>query len=213
MPVTPVDVHNVVFTETPMGKRGYDSEEVDAFLDVVEAELARLIEENNELRGSGTRPEMSPQRQQPREDNSVRASRMLALATETADRYVTEAKAQAEQLVGSAKSDGERLLADARQKSEHVVAEARQRAGTMMSDARSRAAEVEREARAHAAALEDVERRHVEVISRLEEKRSSLEGTIEELSTSEREYRTRLRFFLESQLRDLENRGSAEPGR
>lgn len=50
MPLTPADVHNVVFKKPPIGKRGYDEDEVDAFLDVVEAELARLIEENNELR-------------------------------------------------------------------------------------------------------------------------------------------------------------------
>src|SRR4051812_39100276 len=111
MPLTPADVHNVVFKKPPIGKRGYDEDEVDAFLDVVEAELARLIEENNELRaGSGGRrpevpapveaapapaaapPVVAPQ---PREDDSARASRMLALATETADRYVNEAKAQA----------------------------------------------------------------------------------------------------------------------
>ncbi|MCF6509508.1 DivIVA domain-containing protein, partial [Blastococcus sp. MG754426] len=55
MPLTPADVHNVVFKKPPIGKRGYDEDEVDAFLDVVEAELARLIEENNELRSSAGR--------------------------------------------------------------------------------------------------------------------------------------------------------------
>src|ERR671917_200860 len=100
MPLTPADVHNVVFKKPPIGKRGYDEDEVDAFLDVVEAELARLIEENNELRSSsGARgpvrieeppaptpapvvaPTPPPPVQQPREDDSARASRMLALAT------------------------------------------------------------------------------------------------------------------------------------
>jgi DivIVA domain-containing protein len=55
MPLTPADVHNVVFKKPPIGKRGYDEDEVDAFLDVVEAELARLIEENNELRSAASR--------------------------------------------------------------------------------------------------------------------------------------------------------------
>src|ERR1700712_1090815 len=50
MPLTPADVHNVAFKKPPIGKRGYGEEEVDAFLDEVERELARLIEENNELR-------------------------------------------------------------------------------------------------------------------------------------------------------------------
>ena len=122
MPLTPADVHNVVFKKPPIGKRGYDEDEVDAFLDVVEAELARLIEENNELRSAASRavartderPEPAapapaavaappPPVQQPREDDSARASRMLALATETADRYVNEAKTQAEQMLSGAK--------------------------------------------------------------------------------------------------------------
>src|ERR1700709_2235286 len=56
MPLTPAEVHNVAFKKPPIGKRGYDEEEVDAFLDIVEVELARLIEENSDLRarvGSG----------------------------------------------------------------------------------------------------------------------------------------------------------------
>src|SRR5918997_3089759 len=66
MPLTPADVHNVVFKKPPIGKRGYDEDEVDAFLDVVEAELARLIEENNELRsGSGRRPDVPVEAPEP----------------------------------------------------------------------------------------------------------------------------------------------------
>ena len=65
MPLTPADVHNVAFKKPPIGKRGYDEEEVDAFLDEVERELARLIEENNELRaqlerGGGGRAPAGP---------------------------------------------------------------------------------------------------------------------------------------------------------
>jgi DivIVA domain-containing protein len=50
MPLTPADVHNVAFSKPPIGKRGYNEDEVDAFLDLVEAELARLLEENEDLR-------------------------------------------------------------------------------------------------------------------------------------------------------------------
>jgi DivIVA domain-containing protein len=160
MPLTPADVHNVVFKKPPIGKRGYDEDEVDAFLDVVEAELARLIEENNELRSSGRggpRPEERPEPPapapvaappppvaQPREDDSARASRMLALATETADRYVNEAKAQAEQMLTGAKTNSDRLMTDARTKSEQMVAEAKHRADSMIGDARTRAETMER---------------------------------------------------------------------
>ena len=54
MPLTPADVHNVAFKKPSIGKRGYDEDEVDAFLDVVEAELSRLIEENAELTGGSS---------------------------------------------------------------------------------------------------------------------------------------------------------------
>src|SRR6266516_4916971 len=50
MALTPADVHNVAFKKPSIGKRGYDDDEVDAFLDLVETELTRLIEENNDLK-------------------------------------------------------------------------------------------------------------------------------------------------------------------
>src|SRR6202022_1935905 len=50
MPLTPADVHNVAFSKPPIGKRGYNEDEVDAFLDLEETELTRLIEENSDLR-------------------------------------------------------------------------------------------------------------------------------------------------------------------
>jgi DivIVA domain-containing protein len=49
MPLTPADIRNKQFTTTRI-RPGYDEEEVDAFLDEVEAEIDRLIRENEELR-------------------------------------------------------------------------------------------------------------------------------------------------------------------
>src|ERR1700684_924925 len=49
MPLTPADVRNKQFSTTRL-RRGYDEEEVDAYLDEVEVELDRLIQENEELR-------------------------------------------------------------------------------------------------------------------------------------------------------------------
>jgi DivIVA domain-containing protein len=37
--LTPEDVRNVAFSKPPKGKRGYNEDEVDAFLDLVEAAL------------------------------------------------------------------------------------------------------------------------------------------------------------------------------
>jgi hypothetical protein len=65
-----------------------------------------------------------------------------------------------------------------------------------------------RDARAKAEALErDARQRHQEVMGSLDAKRTALQKHIEELKQFEREYRTRLKAYLESQLRDLDGRG------
>jgi len=50
MPLTPADVHNVAFSKPPIGKRGYNEDEVDQFLDLVEDTLAQLQDDNDDLR-------------------------------------------------------------------------------------------------------------------------------------------------------------------
>src|SRR5690348_12259958 len=49
MPLTPDDVRSKQFTPVRL-REGYDVTEVDSFLDEVEAELERLLAENEELR-------------------------------------------------------------------------------------------------------------------------------------------------------------------
>jgi DivIVA domain-containing protein len=47
--LSPADVRNKQFSTSGF-RSGYDAQEVDAFLDEVEAEIGRLIHENDELR-------------------------------------------------------------------------------------------------------------------------------------------------------------------
>ena len=245
MPLTPADVHNVAFSKPPIGKRGYNEDEVDAFLDLVEAELARLIEENNDLRNQveqleqqlsnapsdtgrpapvrqveETRPVMAPVpppvrvEQQPPSggDHHVQAAKVLGLAQEMADRLTGEAKAEADGMLGEARTKSEQLLSDARAKADSMVNEARTRAETMLNDARTRAETLERQSREKASSLErDAQRKHSEIIGTINQEKSGLEKKIDELRTFEREYRTRLKTYLESQLRELDGRGSAAP--
>src|SRR4051794_10794699 len=99
MPLTPADVHNVAFKKPSIGKRGYDEDEVDAFLDVVEAELSRLIEENSDLKkqledagtsGAGSKPVLqkaepvaaTPAPAASTDSGHVQAARLLGLAQE-----------------------------------------------------------------------------------------------------------------------------------
>jgi DivIVA domain-containing protein len=50
MALTPADVHNVAFSRPRIGKRGYNEQEVDLFIDLVEQELTRHIAEHAQLR-------------------------------------------------------------------------------------------------------------------------------------------------------------------
>jgi DivIVA domain-containing protein len=48
--ITPEDIHRIAFRKPPMGRRGYDEQEVDAFLDEVERTLTELNDEIARLR-------------------------------------------------------------------------------------------------------------------------------------------------------------------
>ncbi len=50
MALTPADVHNIAFSRPRIGKRGYDEQEVDLLIDLVEQEQIRRLEEEGELR-------------------------------------------------------------------------------------------------------------------------------------------------------------------
>jgi DivIVA domain-containing protein len=241
MPLMPADVANVAFSKPPRGKRGYCEDEVDAFLDLVEAELARLIEENHDLRnqveqldqqlraapvdtGAAVRsvespgpvmaPVPPPMREQtsPGGDHNVHAARVLGLAHEMAERLTVDVKAEADGMLGEARTRSEQLLSDARVKADGMVNEARTRAETLFNDARIRAETLDRQSREKVASLErDAARKHTEILAGLSLEKDILEKQIGELRTFERDYRARLKTYLDSQLRDLDGRGSAVP--
>jgi DivIVA domain-containing protein len=223
MPLTPADVHNVAFKKPPIGKRGYDEEEVDAFLDEVERELARLIEENNELRaqaergggrstgGGGADPRLAAELSDLKGqlDRIQREKVAAEQAARSMQAELDQVRAQGGPVVGG---DGEqqalRVLMMAQRTADDHVNDARREADKLLSDARTKAEEVTREARAKADALErDARQRHQEAMGGLDAKRTALQKHIEELKQFEREYRTRLKAYLESQLRDLGSRG------
>ncbi|MCA1696731.1 MAG: cell division initiation protein, partial [Actinobacteria bacterium] len=71
---------------------------------------------------------------------------------------------------------------------------------------------LERQARDKAVSLErDATTKHTEIIAALSQEKGILEKKIDELRTFERGYRTRLKTYLNSQLRELGGRGSAAP--
>ncbi|MFV2177803.1 DivIVA domain-containing protein [Actinomadura sp. LOL_016] len=241
MPLTPADVRNKQFSTTRL-RPGYDEEEVDAFLDEVEAELDRLIQENEELRAKlaeclrGKVPAMAapivepkpeiqkipepprpePQQQMPPpqlpqqqpepepalgglgmaaapsggEDNMDTAARVLALAQQTADQAIADARREADETLGRARREAEEILGKARRQADQIVSEARSRAEALDRDAQER---------------------HRQVMGSLVQQREELEREVDNLRAFEREYRSRLKVYLEGQLRDLEA-GSTETG-
>jgi DivIVA domain-containing protein len=241
MPVTAADVRNVAFSKPPIGKRGYHEDEVDSFLDVVGAELARLTTENNHLRnrvaqleqqqraapvdtGGNLRPLQPPrpvitsiptprtEQTSPGDDYPVQAAKVLGLAQEIADRLTREAKTEADQMLSKTRTTSEQLLRQARAKADGMVTKARTRAETLLTDARTRADTLERQSREKAASLErDAARQHTEIIGSLSQEMSILEKKIDDLRAFEHEYRTRLVTYLDSQLRELDGPGSASP--
>ncbi len=218
MPLTPADVRNKQFSTTRL-RPGYDEEEVDAFLDEVEAELDRLIQENEELRaklaevlrggGKQSIPALSsplsdpkqdtyvpepPQERRPEpmmmdrmhhpvEDNMDTAARVLSLAQQTADQAIADARREADETLGRARREADEVLTKARRQAEQ-----------MTGDARARAESLER----------DAQERHRQAMGSLVQQREELERRVDDLRAFEREYRSRLKAYLEGQLRDLE---------
>src|SRR5215813_2885726 len=217
MPLTPADVRNKQFSTTRL-RPGYDEEEVDAFLDEVEVELDRLIQENEELRSklaeclrggksavsalssplADPEPEMlapepimpEPEHRpepvrasMPSEDNMDTAARVLALAQQTADQAIADARREADETLGRARREADEILGKARRQAEQIT-----------SDARARAESLER----------DAQERHRQAMGSLVQQREELERRVDDLRAFEREYRSRLKAYLEGQLRDLE---------
>src|SRR3954447_4480345 len=223
MPLTPEDVANKQFTSTRL-KPGYDETEVDEFLDEVEAELTRLYRENDELRskvaaGGGAPAEATapiapaaPAEPDPavaRENEVLKqklaaAQRQLAEAAnrpapQQAPPPAAPAPAPAAQAPPSETATG--ILALAQRTADEHIAEARTQADRIVGEARTRADQLKREA----------DDKHRQMIGSLENERVALEREVEKLRAFEREYRTRLKSYLEGQLRELDSRGSEAP--
>jgi DivIVA domain-containing protein len=220
MPLTPADVRNRQFSTTRL-RPGYDEEEVDAFLDEIEAELDRLIQENEELRaklaeslrGGGIKSpvsalssplsdpkpemmlsapvlEMEPERRpepppmnMPSNGGMESVARVLTLAQQTADQAVADARREADETLSRARREANDILSKARRQAEQVT-----------SDAQARSESLER----------DAQDRYHHAMGSLVQQRDELERRVDDLRIFEREYRNRLKAYLEGQLRDIE---------
>ena len=229
MPLTPEDVSNKRFTPVRL-REGYDMGEVDQFLDEVEAELARLTQENEELRSklaaaqSGApvpfekpveekqpEPEPAPEPQrQPEPVAAAAASSAETLRVET----VPEASNAAARLLEIATRNADELVADAKNEADRIIGEARTKAERLDSEAKGRADRLEADARRRAEMLDgETSERRQQMFGELERERDKLKAEVENLRSFEREYRARLRSYFTQQLEALEVSGeNASPG-
>ena len=157
MPLTPADVRNKQFSTTRL-RPGYDEEEVDAFLDEVEVELDRLIQENEELRAklaeslrggkvpmsalssplADPTPEMmAPEPPRPEPERRPEPPMMGMPPAEdnmdTAARVLALAQQTADQAIADARREADETLGRARREADDILGKARRQAEQITS--------------------------------------------------------------------------------
>jgi DivIVA domain-containing protein len=222
MALTPEDVVNKRFQATKF-REGYDQDEVDDFLDEVVNELRRLHEENEDMRNKlgacerrvGELSRASVAREsvpEPEAPPTVAASVMAppppapvpapqpVMAPEPM-RPAAQLEAAAVQGQGPEAAAG--MLALAQKLHDEYVRNGEQQRDRIVNEAREHAQRLVREA----------EEKQRQTLGSLEQERSLLERKIDELRAFEREYRSRLKSYLEGQLRELEAKAAVVPNR
>jgi DivIVA domain-containing protein len=221
MALTPEDVVNKRFQPTKF-REGYDQDEVDDFLDEIVVELRRLNQENDELRkklteaGSGVPASSSaaapvvekvPAPVKAEKDDSRAKAEAEAKAAEARKKKEAEqaapvatvpaaAPVQAGSNASAESAAG--LLAMAQQMHDRHVAEGQSQKDKIIAEAQIEASSL----------VNDAQEKSRKILGALEQQRSVLERKVEQLRGFERDYRSRLKAYIEGQLRDLDARGS-----
>ena len=232
MPLTPEDVSNKRFTPVRL-REGYDMGEVDQFLDEVEAELARLTKENDDLRaklsaaqtGGGSsfqdnpptaqtpavqerapEPEPTPEPTPPPEPVAAAA----AAPRRSGSRRFPQASNAAARLLEIATRNADELVDQAKNEADKIIGEARTKAERLDSESKVKADRLESDARTRAQMLdsETAERRQ-QMFGELERERDKLNSEVETLRAFEREYRSRLKSYFTQQLEALSGPGES----
>ena len=103
--------------------------------------------------------------------------------------------------LGSGDGDAHGLIALAQRVHDEHVSEGERRRDELIKNAETEAKDI----------VGKAETKRDETLSTLETQKSTLERSIDQLSNFERQYRTRLKSYLNDQLRDLENSTSLAP--
>lgn len=227
MALTPEDVVNKRFQPTKF-REGYDQDEVDDFLDEVVVELRRLGQENEDLRQrliasesriaelqrssvpvTGEQAAQAPisQLSYPTAQTDVSAvdpsntNNLLQLARRLHEEHVREGVEKRDALIAEGQSTASRVISEAETRSQELVGDAESRSREVLADAETRSREVVAEA----------EGKRREVLEQLTTERTGLERRIDDLRTFERDYRQKLKSYIEGQLHELDGEGASEP--
>ena len=227
MPLTPEDVSNKRFTPVRL-REGYDMGEVDQFLDEVEAELARLTKENEDLRsklaaaqsGAPTTftkaPEPVKEEKAPEPEPApvvaapVVAAAVAAPAETIRVETVPQASNAAARLLEIATRNADELVDEAKNEADKIIGEARTKAERLESEAKTKADRAEADARQRSEMLDqETTDRRTQLFGDLEKERDKLNGEVETLRSFEREYRSRLKSYFSQQLEALDHGGES----
>jgi len=206
MALTPEDVVNKRFNPTKF-REGYDQDEVDDFLDEVVVELRRLNQENEELRQRLVAGESRLAELQRNAAQQPVAQQVAPQQAAPQPMPVPEqpAYAPAGGFDPNAMDPGNtnNLLQLARRLHEEHVREGMEKRDALIAEGHAAAARVVSEAEQGARSQ----------LNALQQEKSELERQVEELRQFERDYRDKLRGYIEGQLRELEtsNALSAAP--
>jgi DivIVA domain-containing protein len=224
MPLKPEDVSNKRFTPVRL-REGYDMGEVDQFLDEVEAELERLLKENDDLGsklaaatgGAPAAPSTPASGDKPAGKSGTAVDKptdasgsAAAAAPRETIKVVTaaEASSAALRLLELATKNADEVVAEAKQEAEQIVGAARTDAERLDSETKARTEALEQEARARAQNLDaETEAKRSELLGDIEQEKARLDGEVDTLRAFEREYRSRLKSYFTEQLQALDGLG------
>lgn len=117
MAITPVDIHNKRFTRT---FRGYDEDEVDAFLDKVIKDYELTIREKDELRNKVEELEEKLGHFTNIEET---LNKSILIAQETAEELQGNARKESKLIIKEAEKNADRIINEALSKSRQVYLE------------------------------------------------------------------------------------------
>lgn len=204
MALTPDDIVNRTF-ETTRFRDGYDQDEVDNFLDEIVAELRAVIAEKDRLEARVAELESGAPAAPVASAPAPEATPEPEPVVEAPAAPAAPAKPETD----AAAVSPEGLLALAQRVHDEHVAEGQRRKDELVAEAEQQAAEVEAQAAKRKTELEkDFEKTKAD----REKVKAELETKIDELQTFERDYRLKLRGYIESQLRDLDRTSFAFGG-